>query len=522
MSLIEQKFLFLDCQTTGMRPTSGSLIELGWGLSSAAELGQVESRLVQLPEGEWVPSRVQEITGIKHDMLSGGVNQEALVELLEKPAENNVPVLVHYAQFEKAFLEDLFTRHGKTQPFNFLCTYRIAQKLFPNVPSRNIRALVGFLGFPFRDIKRAETHVRATMEVWSALALELETHGIRDVESLSTWLGEKPKAKGKKDPAAKPAKYEYRVDRLKRLELPARPGVYRMLSKSGDILYVGKATSLKDRVNSYFRGKKGRDPKKLELMAQVWDLQVTVCGSPLEAALLENDEIKRLDPPYNVSLKAGRRQLHFYSRNFEHSNYEQTPEYPVGPFRGFNAIEQLRQLTREVSTERFKGVFYEAIDQNLMEEGYRIFAERRLGGAPLPSIRQLIALGLASFRKMRKLADEEAEEEEIEELLEEEDAEEREETPEDVADRLDRLLLRAALNYLKAKAVTRLLNAEVHWKDGEEERVLRFRNGRIGGGEPVRRESPWQELDIQDYDRMSVLLSEVQKGGFRVQLGNVS
>jgi hypothetical protein len=60
------------------------------------------------------------------------------------------------------------------------------------------------------------------------------------------------------------------VDRIKRLEFPNRPGVYRMLSQSGQVLYVGKATSLKSRVNSYFRGQKGRDRKKLEMLAQVW------------------------------------------------------------------------------------------------------------------------------------------------------------------------------------------------------------------------------------------------------------
>jgi DNA polymerase-3 subunit epsilon len=284
MSLLEQKFLFLDCQTTGMRPPTGALLELGWGVASAVDIGTVESRIVKLPEGQWLPSKVKEITGIKESMLAAGVAEEELLVLLDGACGPvpEAPALVHYAQFERAFLEDFYTRQGRGLSFPFLCTYRIARKLYPNVPSRNIRGILGYLGFPFRDIKRAESHVRATMEVWSALAQELDSLGIKDLAALNAWLEEKPKAK--KDKA--PVKYEYRVDRLKRLELPPRPGVYRMLSKSGDILYVGKATSLKDRVNSYFRGKKGRDPKKLELMAQVWDLQVTECGSPLEAALL--------------------------------------------------------------------------------------------------------------------------------------------------------------------------------------------------------------------------------------------
>ena len=90
------------------------------------------------------------------------------------------------------------------------------------------------------------------------------------------------------------------------LQYADRPGIYRMLRTSGDVLYVGKAASLHKRVNSYFRGQKNRDRFKLEMLAQVWDLRVSECNSALEAALLENDEIKRYDPPYNVVLKRGR------------------------------------------------------------------------------------------------------------------------------------------------------------------------------------------------------------------------
>lgn len=516
MSLLQQKFLFLDCQTTGMRPPAGALLELGWGVASAQEIGAVESRILKLPEGQWLPAKVKEITGIQESMLEAGVAEEEILALLDASCEGVVaaPALVHYAQFERPFLDDFYVRQGRALPFSFLCTYRIARKLYPNVPSRNIRGILGYLGFPFRDIKRADSHVRATMEVWSALAPELDKLGIKDIPALEAWLEEKPK----KDKA--PVKYEYRVDRIKRLELPARPGVYRMLAKSGDILYVGKATSLKDRVNSYFRGKKGRDPKKLELMAQVWDLQVTECGSPLEAALLESDEIKRLDPPYNVSLKAGRRQLHFYPRDFSSTSKEQSANFPLGPFRGANGIEHLRLLLGE-GTERFKGILYEEIAPEILEAGYRIFAERSLAGLPAPTLRQLVARGLLSVRRLKKA---EPEAEKIEELLEAADAETLveeavEETPEGVAERLDQVLLQAGLDYLRAKALTRMLNAEVRWEGEAGERVLRFHHGRLGGTEAGPRPAPWHELGISDYDRMSVLLSELRRGDYRVSLG---
>ena len=78
-----------------------------------------------------------------------------------------------------------------------------------------------------------------------------------------------------------------------RLALPDGPGVYRMLRISGDVLYVGKATSLHHRVNSYFRKQKGIHERTLEMLSQARDLSFVVTESPLEAALLEPDEIKR-------------------------------------------------------------------------------------------------------------------------------------------------------------------------------------------------------------------------------------
>ena len=77
-----------------------------------------------------------------------------------------------------------------------------------------------------------------------------------------------------------------------------------MLSQSGEVLYVGKATSLRSRVNSYFRGQKGPRPPQRDDRASL-ESDATPCATPLEAALLESDEIKRLNPPYNVVLKTG-------------------------------------------------------------------------------------------------------------------------------------------------------------------------------------------------------------------------
>lgn len=84
--------------------------------------------------------------------------------------------------------------------------------------------------------------------------------------------------------------------------LPPRPGVYRMYDGSGNLLYVGKARILKNRVTSYFRGH-AHSAKTIVMLEQVVRIEITVTSSETEALLLEHNLIKNHRPRYNVLLK---------------------------------------------------------------------------------------------------------------------------------------------------------------------------------------------------------------------------
>ncbi|MGH2369219.1 MAG: GIY-YIG nuclease family protein, partial [Chloroflexota bacterium] len=91
------------------------------------------------------------------------------------------------------------------------------------------------------------------------------------------------------------------TDQLK--ALPAKPGVYIMRNAKGDVIYVGKAASLRNRVRSYFGAPRSLEPKTHRLVQQVDDFEYIVTGSEQEALILEATLVKQYQPFYNVRLK---------------------------------------------------------------------------------------------------------------------------------------------------------------------------------------------------------------------------
>ena len=91
--------------------------------------------------------------------------------------------------------------------------------------------------------------------------------------------------------------------REKAAQLPESAGVYLFKDASGTILYVGKATSLRDRVRSYFLQSRWTDAKTGSLVREIADLETIVLANPREALALENNLIKRYQPRFNVLLR---------------------------------------------------------------------------------------------------------------------------------------------------------------------------------------------------------------------------
>lgn len=136
--------------------------------------------------------------------------------------------------------------------------------------------------------------------------------------------------------------------------LPGSPGVYRMFDASDEVLYVGKARNLRQRVSSYFRSS-GRSSKTESLMAAAVRIEVTVTHTENEALLLEHNLIKTLKPRYNVLLRDDKSYPYIfvataqtYPRIAFHRGAKSLPGRYFGPFPNTLAVRESLSLMQKV------------------------------------------------------------------------------------------------------------------------------------------------------------------------------
>ena len=507
--------LVIDCQATAAAPR-GHLLEMAWARAAAGTATpRADARLIALPPGAHIPPAVTRLTGISAPMSQDGVDAHvAWRELANEAttlAHEPAPTVIHFARFELPFLRTLA---DGVLPLDVICTRDIARRLLPGLPRCSLRALAGYFGRGIGMLRRSADHVEATALVWQHLVRLLEIEGVSTWSALRGWLAA---------PAA-PVRSRRRVwpmPREVRLSLPDAPGIYRMLRSDGTVLYVGKAASLHHRVNSYFQKQHGAPERLLEMLSQARAIAFDISPTPLEAALVEPDDIKRHQPPYNVALTIQDRALWFTPPDLSRRSSGPSRQCPLGPFASTETLDRFVALAQGDRAALSSGPW--GPDDATFEAGYKRLCATHpeLSRADVPAHAQLLRLGTRLWRDGRR--DRDVDDDAVDETARESPAW----TPEVVQTWLEWLALRSALARRRAIWLTRLLESSVVWREPGDRhaRLIVIANGEVVSSEAAganttpppppghlrpmaaRREA----FTLAAYDRMRVLTTELKR-----------
>ena len=283
-------YAILDIETTGGKYNEEGITEIAIYKFDGHQIIDQFCSLVN-PERNIQPFVVN-LTGINNQMLQ---NAPKFHEVAKRIIEitDNCTIVAHNAQFDNRILSTEFDRLGYPFEKNMLCTVELSKKLIPDLSSYSLGKLVKSLGIPITDRHRAQGDAKATVELFKIL-LEKDIEKVIISDTI------------KKDP-----KRQLEPKLLDIIEAaPTTIGVYYMHRKNGKIIYVGKSKNIKKRLIQHFTND-NKKSKKIQL--EVVSVSYEETGNDLIAQLKESQEIKKLNPIFNYTLKTTIFQSQLYS-----------------------------------------------------------------------------------------------------------------------------------------------------------------------------------------------------------------
>lgn len=237
----------------------------------------------------FIPRSITHLTGISNNMVEDAPVFEEIADELYSLLDGTIFV-AHNVSFDYGIIKNHFD--DIAIPFNQkkLCTVRLARGILPGHASYSLGKICKALNIVNPNRHRAMGDALATAELFHLMYENDEndfiTYSLNQLNRETTI-----------PPNLNKAEYD---------QLPKTPGVYYLLGEHLNILYVGKAKNIKQRITTHFTEK---SRKKSELLRNIHHVSYSETGNELIALLLESDEIKKHFPPYNKAQK------------FKHNNY---------------------------------------------------------------------------------------------------------------------------------------------------------------------------------------------------------
>lgn len=279
-------FAFLDLETTGGNSSRDRITEIGIRFWRAGEiLGEWQTLLN--PETRISPF-IENFTGISNEMVAAAPLFEEVADELEAQLKGTVFV-AHNARFDYGFIKAEFRRLGRMFSAKVLCTVKLSRRLYPEFRRHNMDALIARHG-----LARVQRH-RAMGDVSAMLAF---------FEHARAEKGDEPFELALRELLQRPSIPSHLPPDILQ-DLPRGAGVYRFYGENDVLLYVGKSTSIAQRVASHFSGdhNSARGVRMSESLRRV---EWTETAGELGALLLELRQIKSMKPLFNRRSRAAK------------------------------------------------------------------------------------------------------------------------------------------------------------------------------------------------------------------------
>lgn len=238
----------------------------------------------------FIPKSISLLTGITNAMVEHEPTFQDVADEIEDYLVDAIFV-AHNVSFDYGIIKNHFEDIGRSFNRKKLCSVRLAKGIIPGHPSYSLGKICKTLGIRNENRHRAMGDAKATVELLHLLIA-------KDTEDFISYSLNQLNKEAVIPPNLEKREYE---------ELPTRAGVYYMHGENMEVLYVGKAKNIKQRMNTHF-GEKSR--KKSELLRKIHHVSFEETGNELVALLLESDEIKQHFPPYNKAQKYKQNNYH--------------------------------------------------------------------------------------------------------------------------------------------------------------------------------------------------------------------
>lgn len=289
--LQKASFCIVDVETTGLSPNKNRIIEIA--IIRIENLKIVDKIDYLINPQTYVPAFITSLTGIENDDVIGAPLFSEIADEIITFIDNSV-LTAHNFPFDSSFINAEFMRSGKELVLEHsLCTLKLARNIYPDLKSKSLSSVSDFLKLKNKNAHRALGDAEITAKILLKMIKELQKKdAIKTVGELLSYQ------KGYIENVLVNIKEELREDYI---SLPNVPGIYYFTNKKDEIIYVGKAKSIRDRVKTYFAPSA---PKKAQkIVKQAARLKHIITNSELTALLTEAETIKILEPKHNLQLK---------------------------------------------------------------------------------------------------------------------------------------------------------------------------------------------------------------------------